>query len=62
MWDQSVDHDQVFFRRQTLCETLAGNPVPVLTITQRPKTDSRESIEEFSELLIGHLIENWKQS
>ncbi|XP_052795258.1 cytosolic carboxypeptidase 1-like [Mya arenaria] len=47
LWDQTVDRDAVFFRRQTLCETLAGNPVPVVTITAQPRTDSREDIEEF---------------
>lgn len=46
-WGQVVDCEHVFFRQQTLCETLSGNPVPVLTITARPKSESRESIEEF---------------
>lgn len=46
-WEQAVDCEQVYFRTQTLCETMSGNPVHVLTITARPKTDSREAIEEF---------------
>ncbi|KAH3841440.1 cytosolic carboxypeptidase 1-like [Dreissena polymorpha] len=47
LWDQTVDRDTVFFRRQVLCETLGGNPVPVLTITAQPKTDSRDGVDEF---------------
>ena len=47
LWDRTVDHSQVFFRNQTLCTTISGNPVPVLTITAQPKSYSRDSIEEF---------------
>ncbi|KAL4227460.1 Cytosolic carboxypeptidase 1 [Mactra antiquata] len=47
IWEQTVDCEHVYFRRQTLCDTLSGNPVPVLTITARPKSESRENVEAF---------------
>ena len=42
-----MDHGQVFFRHQNLCETLAGNPTPVLTITAQPRSSQREDVEEL---------------
>ncbi|KAM4619140.1 cytosolic carboxypeptidase 4 [Polymixia lowei] len=36
--EQSVDCTKVFFRRQTLCDSLAGNPCPLLTITACPSS------------------------
>ncbi|XP_035388345.1 cytosolic carboxypeptidase 4 isoform X2 [Electrophorus electricus] len=35
---RSVDRRKVFFRQQTLCKTLAGNPCPVITITACPSS------------------------
>ncbi|KAL5004498.1 hypothetical protein ScPMuIL_017954 [Solemya velum] len=47
MWDRRCDQSQVFFREQTLCTTLAGNAVPVMTITAQPKSFSKEHVEEL---------------
>lgn len=47
VWDRSVDHSQIFFRNQTLCQTINGNNVPVLTITAQPKSYSRDHVEEL---------------
>ncbi|KAL3865591.1 hypothetical protein ACJMK2_042966 [Sinanodonta woodiana] len=41
------DPSQIFFRKQILCHTMSGNPVPVLTITAKPKSNSREHVEEL---------------
>ena len=49
-WEGQVDHSQVFFRNQSLCETLAGNPVPLLTITAQPRSSQREDVEELCKL------------
>ncbi|XP_050403069.1 cytosolic carboxypeptidase 1 [Patella vulgata] len=38
-WESICDTSQIFFRHQKLCETLASNPVPVLTITAQPSID-----------------------
>lgn len=38
---------KVFFRSQTLCHTLAGNPCPLLTITAMPESESRDELEQF---------------
>ncbi|KAK3098121.1 hypothetical protein FSP39_016346 [Pinctada imbricata] len=45
--ERSLDHNQIFFRRQSLCQTLMGNDVPVLTITARPKSSSKDHVEEL---------------
>ncbi|KAL8577865.1 hypothetical protein ACOMHN_018670 [Nucella lapillus] len=46
-WEGQVDQSQVFFRHQELCETLAGNPVPLLTITAQPRGSQRQDVEEL---------------
>lgn len=46
-WEMQVDQNQVFFRNQTLCETLSGNPVPLLTITAQPQGGLREDVEDL---------------
>lgn len=46
-WEGQVDHSQVFFRHHTLCETLGGNAVPLLTITSQPHSRLKEDLEEF---------------
>ncbi|KAI1889776.1 hypothetical protein AGOR_G00166410 [Albula goreensis] len=38
--EQSVDPRKVFFRQQNLCNTLAGNPCPLVTITACPPSRS----------------------
>jgi len=49
---EKVDPSTMYVRKQTFCYTLAGNPVPVLTITAPPDfsvADSEaEAIEELS--------------
>ena len=48
MWEQQVDQESVFYRKQMLCETMSGNPVPVLTITAKPKIYNKEQVEQLS--------------
>uniref|UniRef100_A0A8D2IPI3 Peptidase M14 domain-containing protein n=1 Tax=Varanus komodoensis TaxID=61221 RepID=A0A8D2IPI3_VARKO len=36
----SRNPEKVFFRKQTLCHTLGGNPCPLVTITAMPETES----------------------
>ena len=48
-WEGQVDGSQVFYRHQELCETLGGNPVPLLTITSQPRSSQRQDVEEFCE-------------
>ncbi|KAH8039122.1 hypothetical protein HPB51_005298 [Rhipicephalus microplus] len=36
LWLSSYDHGSIFLERQELCRTMAGNPVPLLTITAQP--------------------------
>lgn len=48
-----ADESEVYVRVQALCDTLRGNPVPVVTVTAQPD-DSEESLSEFCECsLIG---------
>ena len=51
MWEQQIDQETVFFRKQALCETMSGNPVPVLTITAKPKIYNKEQVEQLSKSL-----------
>lgn len=46
-WEGQVNHSQVFFRYQQLCETIGGNSVPLLTITAQPRSKQREDVEEL---------------
>ncbi|XP_051876222.1 cytosolic carboxypeptidase 1 isoform X7 [Pristis pectinata] len=41
------DPQQIYFRRDSICETLGGNPCPVLTITSMPESKSWESLYQF---------------
>ncbi|KAM6426071.1 cytosolic carboxypeptidase 4 isoform 3-T3 [Liasis olivaceus] len=45
--EQTRNRKKVFFRRQTLCHTLAGNPCPLLTITAMPESESRDDLKQF---------------
>ncbi|XP_051776799.1 cytosolic carboxypeptidase 4 isoform X1 [Erpetoichthys calabaricus] len=44
---QSLDPEMVFFRHQTLCNTLNGNPCPVITITACPRSQNRNNVQQF---------------
>ncbi|XP_059172169.1 cytosolic carboxypeptidase 1-like isoform X2 [Physella acuta] len=46
-WENHFDASQIFYRQQTLCTTLGGNDVPVLTITAQPHSLDAEGLEEF---------------
>ena len=48
-WEEHVDNTAIFFRNQVLTTTIAGNGVPVLTITAQPAADDPEAIEQLSE-------------
>ncbi|XP_078313843.1 cytosolic carboxypeptidase 1-like isoform X2 [Crassostrea virginica] len=47
LWEQYLDHTQIFFRKQTLCNTITGNGVPVLTITAQPKSLAKEFVDDL---------------
>ncbi|NWV34480.1 CBPC4 carboxypeptidase, partial [Grantiella picta] len=38
---------KVYWRQQTLCQTLGGNPCPLLTITAMPESKNRDDLEQF---------------
>ncbi|XP_078593876.1 cytosolic carboxypeptidase 1-like isoform X1 [Branchiostoma floridae x Branchiostoma japonicum] len=46
--ESSVDYSSIYYRQQTLCDSLGGNPCPVLTITARPDIGNKESLVEFN--------------
>ncbi|XP_059825817.1 cytosolic carboxypeptidase 1 isoform X7 [Hypanus sabinus] len=41
------DAQQIYFRRDSICDTLGGNPCPVLTITSMPESKSWENLYQF---------------
>lgn len=51
---------QIYFRQDVLCETLAGNSCPLVTITAMPESNYYEHICQFSKYDFFFLI-NWKE-
>ncbi|NWU34444.1 CBPC4 carboxypeptidase, partial [Hylia prasina] len=45
--EQNRNPKKVYWRQQTLCQTLAGNPCPLLTITAMPESKNRDDLEQF---------------
>uniref|UniRef100_A0A8C6ZQ80 tubulin-glutamate carboxypeptidase n=1 Tax=Nothoprocta perdicaria TaxID=30464 RepID=A0A8C6ZQ80_NOTPE len=45
--EQNRNPKKVYWRQQTLCQTLGGNPCPLLTITAMPESKKRDDLEEF---------------
>ncbi|NWQ76524.1 CBPC4 carboxypeptidase, partial [Columbina picui] len=45
--EQSRNPRKVYWRQQTLCQTLGGNPCPLLTITAMPDSKKRDDLEQF---------------
>ncbi|XP_063053479.1 cytosolic carboxypeptidase 4 isoform X2 [Engraulis encrasicolus] len=47
MLQRSVDPRKVFFRQQSLCNTLAGNPCPLITITACPTSRKWKNLHQL---------------
>ncbi|XP_017660769.1 PREDICTED: cytosolic carboxypeptidase 4 [Lepidothrix coronata] len=45
--EQNRNPKKVYWRQQTLCQTLGGNPCPLLTITAMPESKKRNDLEQF---------------
>ncbi|NXD14947.1 CBPC4 carboxypeptidase, partial [Nothocercus nigrocapillus] len=45
--EQNRNPKKVYWRQQTLCQTLGGNPCPLLTITAMPESKKRDDLEQF---------------
>nr|XP_056722075.1 cytosolic carboxypeptidase 4 [Euleptes europaea] len=45
--EQNRNPKKIFFRKQTLCHSLGGNPCPLLTITAMPVSESCYDLEKF---------------
>ncbi|NWU99416.1 CBPC4 carboxypeptidase, partial [Upupa epops] len=45
--EQNRNPKKVYWRQQTLCQTLGGNLCPLLTITAMPESKKREDLEQF---------------
>ncbi|XP_053437701.1 cytosolic carboxypeptidase 4 isoform X1 [Nycticebus coucang] len=45
--EKSVNPKQVYFRQDVLCQTLGGNPCPLVTITAMPESNSTDHLEQF---------------
>ncbi|XP_066211390.1 cytosolic carboxypeptidase 4 isoform X1 [Saccopteryx leptura] len=44
---KSVNPRKVYFRQEVLCQTLGGNPCPLVTITAMPESVSADHLEQF---------------
>uniref|UniRef100_A0A8C3LIY5 tubulin-glutamate carboxypeptidase n=1 Tax=Chrysolophus pictus TaxID=9089 RepID=A0A8C3LIY5_CHRPC len=45
--EQSRNPKKVYWRQQTLCQTLGGNTCPLLTITAMPESKKSDDVEQF---------------
>ncbi|XP_045681075.1 cytosolic carboxypeptidase 4 isoform X2 [Phyllostomus hastatus] len=45
--EKSVNPNKVYFRQEVLCQTLGGNPCPLVTITAVPESASEDHLEQF---------------
>ncbi|XP_068954645.1 cytosolic carboxypeptidase 4 [Petaurus breviceps papuanus] len=45
--EKSVNHKKVYFQHQVLCQTLGGNPCPLVTITAMPESNSSDHLQQF---------------
>ncbi|XP_073917593.1 cytosolic carboxypeptidase 4 isoform X2 [Castor canadensis] len=45
--EKSINPRQVYFRQDVLCQTLGGNPCPLVTITAMPQSTSPDHLEQF---------------
>ncbi|ELW70719.1 Cytosolic carboxypeptidase 4 [Tupaia chinensis] len=47
--EKSVNPKHIYFRQEVLCQTLGGNPCPLVTITAMPESNSTDHLEQFRE-------------
>ncbi|XP_072473821.1 cytosolic carboxypeptidase 4-like [Notamacropus eugenii] len=47
--EKSVNHKKVYFQHQVLCQTLGGNPCPLVTITAMPESNSSDHLQQLRE-------------
>ncbi|XP_030434866.1 cytosolic carboxypeptidase 4 [Gopherus evgoodei] len=45
--EETRNPKKVYYRQQTLCQTLGGNPCPLLTITAMPESKNSDDLEQF---------------
>uniref|UniRef100_H0UWK9 tubulin-glutamate carboxypeptidase n=1 Tax=Cavia porcellus TaxID=10141 RepID=H0UWK9_CAVPO len=45
--EKSINPKKIYFRQETLCQTLGGNPCPLVTITAMPESNSTDDLEQF---------------
>ncbi|XP_075413575.1 cytosolic carboxypeptidase 4 [Tenrec ecaudatus] len=45
--EKSVNPKHVYFRQEVLCQTVGGNPCPLVTITAMPESNSTDHLEKF---------------
>ncbi|OXB53110.1 hypothetical protein ASZ78_006878, partial [Callipepla squamata] len=45
--EQSRNPKKIYWRQQVLCQTLGGNPCPLLTITAMPESKESDDLEQF---------------
>ena len=48
--ESEYDSGSIYYRNQSLCDTVSGNSVPLLTITSHPLSYDKEGIDQLSTL------------
>ena len=46
--ESSLNTSDIYYRRMTLCDSLAGNPCDVITITAQPRRRDANTLEMLS--------------
>ncbi|CAL1284820.1 unnamed protein product [Larinioides sclopetarius] len=58
-WSNSYDTTSIYFKKDELCKTLAGNTVPLLTITSKPLDSNRPYIFLSARVHPGESNSSW---
>ncbi|XP_074141325.1 cytosolic carboxypeptidase 4 [Sminthopsis crassicaudata] len=45
--EKNVNHKKIYFHHQVLCQTLGGNPCPLVTITAMPESNSSDHVQQL---------------
>lgn len=59
LWERSIDTNSIYLKKDILCETLAGNSVPILTITALPHNNSRQYVFLTGRVHPGESNSSW---
>ena len=54
--EKQIDHNQIYYKNQMVCQSIGGNDVNLLTITAQPRNLDDEFLEAFSKATVQYLL------